>query len=385
MECKQDLFDLPQDVSYLNTAYMSPLTKVGSKMGQEGVEKKLRPYLIPSYDFFGPSRTLKKSFAKLIDHDNHEDIAIIPSVSYGIANVCANINFIEGDEIVVVKDQFPSNIYPWMEVAKRVGVRIIEIDSPNVEDNKGKLWNQALLEAIGKRTKVVSIPQVHWSEGVIYHLKEIREKTEVYGAFLIIDGTQSIGAFPFSIKEIKPDALICGGYKWLMGTYGFSLAYYGSRFLEGRPIEHNWINRLGSEDFSKLVDYQEKFMPGANRYCSGESSNFIAIPVLQYGIEQLIKWNPSHIQAYCARIQGNHIDNLSEYGYQSCTADQRASNLFGIKVPSHIDIKHLSQKLSREKIMVSIRKNYIRVSPFVFNTEDDIRRLCEVLIKEVNK
>ena len=384
MECQKELFDLPHDVSYLNTAYMSPITKVASVKGQEGVEKKLRPYLISSEEFFSPSRELKKSFASLIDHDNYEDIAIIPSVSYGIANVCANIDFVQGDEIVVVKDQFPSNIYSWMEVAQNLGVKVIEIDSPNSEDNKGHLWNQALLEAIGERTKVVSIPQVHWSEGVIFNLKEIREKTDLIGAYLIIDGTQSIGAYPLSIKEINPDAIICGGYKWMMGTYGMGLAYFGKRFLDGRPIEHNWINRLGSEDFSKLVDYQEKFMPGANRYCSGESSNFIAIPVLKYGIEQLIKWNPGRIQSFCKNILSNHIDSLSEFGYQSCTADQRANHLFGIKVPTNIDINHLSQKLSREKIIVSIRKNYIRVSPFVFNTEEDIRRFCEVLVKEVN-
>ena len=84
---------------------------------------------------------------------------------------------------------------------------------------------------------------VHWADGTIFDMKKIRKKTSENNALLIIDGTQSIGSMPFNLNEIQPDALVCAGYKWLMGPYGSGLAYYGKYFDDGKPIEESWINR----------------------------------------------------------------------------------------------------------------------------------------------
>ena len=216
---QKQLFDIPEDICYLNTASLSPSFKAIEKAGIEAVLQKSRPYLISSSDFFDPVIELKKRFANIIEVSDYERIASIPSVSYGIATVANNIKLNVGDTVVLLQEQFPSNYYSWKKLTDKY---------PDTKINRGKLWNKAILDAIDDSTAVVAMGNIHWSSGVLFDLKAIREKTRQHHALLIIDGSQSIGALPFSVKEIQPDALICAGYKWLFGPYGCAYAYYGS-------------------------------------------------------------------------------------------------------------------------------------------------------------
>ena len=101
----------------------------------------------------------------------------------------------------------------------------------------------------------------------------------------MVDGTQSIGAMPFDVARIQPDAVVCAGYKWLLGPYSLGLAYYGPRFDDGMPLEESWVNRANSRDFSSLVQYDDRYMTGPLRYDMGQRSNFILVPMLQAAIE----------------------------------------------------------------------------------------------------
>ncbi|MBL4593932.1 MAG: aminotransferase class V-fold PLP-dependent enzyme, partial [Flavobacteriales bacterium] len=236
---QKEKFNLSKDVIYLNTAYSAPLSKEAEQIGIEALSKKCRPNEYNGSDFFEPVEKLKTLFAQLIDVPNPQNIAIIPSVSYGIATVASNVCLNEGDEIIVIGEQFPSNIYSWKRVADKSNSTIITVSAPETTSNRGQLWNESILNAINENTAVISIPNVHWADGTIFNLKAIREKATANNALLIIDGTQSIGAMPFSVEEIKPDAVICAGYKWLMGPYSLGLAYYGEYFNNGIPIEEN--------------------------------------------------------------------------------------------------------------------------------------------------
>ena len=238
MQNQRHLFDIEDHITYLNTASLSPSFKSVEQAGIDAVLQKSRPYSIPTSDFFDPVTELKTLFAKLIDTNEPERIANIPSVSYGMATVANNIRLNPNDEIIVIEEQFPSNIYAWKKLAERYKAKIITVKSPNLKSDNGKQWNQDLLDAITDRTALVAIGNIHWSNGTIFNLKAIREKTTQHHALLIIDGSQTIGAFPFSINEIQPDALICAGYKWLFGPYGCAYAYYGRCFDNGEPIEN---------------------------------------------------------------------------------------------------------------------------------------------------
>ena len=227
------LFSLPKDVTYLNVAYMSPLLNSVAQIGTTNLLQKSDPTGIGVNDFFAPTKSLKLKFAQLIDVKDADDIAVIPSVSYGMATVANNIKLKKGDEIVMLYEQFPSNVYVWQRLAKKYNAKIVFVKAPKLGYDCAKLWNKALLNAITSHTAVVAMPHIYWTDGTLFDLEKIRIKTRQHKALLIIDGTQSVGALPFSVDKIQPDALICAVYKWLMGAYGLGLAYFGEFFNVG--------------------------------------------------------------------------------------------------------------------------------------------------------
>jgi selenocysteine lyase/cysteine desulfurase len=374
-------FSLPQDSVYLNCAYMSPLLKTVEKKGIEGILKKRNPAVVAPADFFSDTEKIRKEFSKLIKSQANR-IVLVPSVSYGMANVVRNLKVSASDNIIVAAEQFPSNYYPWHRLQEDSGANLRVIAAPDTRTNRGALWNERLLEAIDRNTKVVAIGNVHWADGTLFKLEEIRKRTREVGALLVIDGTQSVGALPFSVEEIQPDALVCGGYKWLMGPYSLGLAYYGEYFDQGKAVEENWINRLHSENFAGLVNYESEYQPGALRYEVGEHSNFILVPMLLEALKQINQWKPQTIQKYCTAITKKPIAILREAGFWIEDEKFRGHHLFGIRLPENVNIDMIKGSIQKRKISVSIRGNAIRVAPHLYNTEADLMKLVKVLLSD---
>ncbi len=377
---KKQLFGLPEGVTYLNGAYMSPQLRSVERIGIENLQRKTTPFLISENDFFSEKIILKKRFARLIDATDPEYIAIIPSVSYGVATAIKNISFEKGDEIIVLEEQFPSNYYAWKQLENEKAAIIKIIKTPPIAKDRAQRWNERIVEAISPKTKVVALPHVHWADGTIFDLQAIRKRTNDVGAYLIIDGTQSVGALPFSITKIQPDALICGGYKWLLGAYGLGVAYYGEKFHHGTPIENNWMNHEGSNNFSKLVKYNENFRSKAARYDVGESSNFILTPMLSESIRQLLEWTPNAIQEYCRSITEDVLKTLPANVYFIENSLFRAHHLFGIYITNGKPVEELKKNILAKNIYVSYRGDAIRVAPNIYNTKEEIEKLVSCFI-----
>lgn len=376
MKCQRQKFLLQRKNAYLNCAYMSPLMKKVERAGYEGIRRKRNPFKIGADDFFHEAEALRRTYSTLIDNPEPDRVVIIPSVSYGLSNVVNNLKC-EPGEIVLAEEQFPSNVYPWMRLENE-GFNI-HFCGPTDSMKRGESWNSRLLESINTQTRVVAIGHVHWSDGTLFQLEKIRERLDEVGGLLIIDGTQSVGALPFSVLKIRPDALICAGYKWLMGPYAIGLAYYGAAFDQGTPIEENWINRQSSNDFKNLVHYQHEYLPSAMRYEVGEHSNFILVPMLHQAIKQLIKWGPEHIQNYTRTLMQSALDEISDLGYTLEHPDHRAHHLFGIRLPSGMGPHSLEVALKRYRVSISFRGDAIRIAPNVYNDELDVRKLLKAM------
>ena len=380
MNCQKHLFNLDPEVCYLNCAYMSPLMKSVEEAGVKGILRKQQPNKVSAADFFTESDELRKEFSKLVNAKDPNSVVIIPSVSYGFATVAKNLQLKAGDEIVVAAEQFPSNIYPWRRAAQESGATIVTVSPPKVKENRGKSWNEHILEAINSKTKLVACGNIHWADGTLFNLKAIRAKTREVGAWLVVDGTQSIGAIPFDIQEIQPDALIAAGYKSLMGPYSIGMAYYGPVFNDGVPVEENWINRYESQDFANLVNYNDHYQPGALRYEIGEHSNFILVPMLLEAVKTLNSWGVENVKAYCDELVDDSIQKLRTAGYLIEELEYRASNLFGIRLGEGMEMGNIKSRLQEAHIFVSYRGDSIRVSPNVYNDAADMEKLVEALI-----
>jgi selenocysteine lyase/cysteine desulfurase len=379
LTCKYSKFSLPGTITFLNCAYMSPLLKSVEKAGLRGVRSKRNPADIKPEDFYSIVAELRGEFAKLINARDANSIAIIPSASYGLATVASNLRVNRGDHILVAAEQFPSNYYPWQRLCEEAGAEVKIVSPEKSFLHRGKVWNTKILESINKHTKAVAIAHTHWADGTLFDLPGLRKRTREVGALLLIDGTQSVGALPFDVQEIQPDALVCAGYKWLLGPYSLGVAYYGDYFKEGKPIEENWINRMDSENFSSLINYESRYQPGSLRYGVGEQSNFILVPMLLKAIAQINRWGVHNIQEYCQFITEPAIALLGEKGYIIEESGHRGSHLFGVRHSKPLDPARLKDKFNKNRIHVSIRGDAVRVSPHVYNNVDDLNKLVKVL------
>src|SRR5215467_8191374 len=370
---QRHLFDIPDDVAFLNCAYISPLPKASMAAGAEGVRRQGRPWDIASADFFAVSEAVRVQFAWLINA-RADDIAFAPAVSYGMAQAAYNIALAKSQTIVTLAEQFPSNVYPWMDLAERTGATFVSVPRPADDD-----WTAALLARIDASTGLVAVPHCHWTDGGLIDLEAIGAACRRVGAALCIDATQSVGALPLDVKRTDPDFLAVASYKWLLGPYSLGFLYVAPRRQNGRPIEHNWIARRDSEDFAGLVNYKDEFQGGARRFDVGERSNFALMPVAEASHKLISEWTVPRIQT-TLRLRTDAIAERAhaELGIGSVPSHRRAGHYLGLRFAGGIP-PDLPARLAASKVHVSVRGQAMRVTPHLWNTDADVERLFAVL------
>lgn len=376
---QRPLFDIPPDVAYFNAAYMGPLPKAAVAAGEAAAKLKARPWTIAVSDFFGESDRARAAFARLVNAAP-DDVALIPAVSYGMAQAAHNIPLKQGQRVLIPAEEFPSNVYPWREAAKAAGAEVTMIARPADDD-----WTNALLQHIDGRTAAAVLSVCHWTDGGLVDFARVGAALKRQGAALVIDGTQALGAWPCDVKTLDPDFLVCGGYKWLLGPYSFGYLYVAPRWQQGRPIEQNWIARQQSEDFAGLVHYRDDYQPGARRFDVGERSNFALAPVARTSLEFLLDLGIERIQATLGQRNAIIAERAAaELGLGSVAADRRAPHYLGLRFKGPVPAD-LPARLAEAKVFVSVRGSAMRVTPHVYNTDEDVAHLFAVLKAALGK
>jgi len=369
---QKSIFNIPGDVIYLNCAFMSPGLKSINEAGVSAVHKRNEPWTLKVKDWFEPAEELKTLFASIIN-TKKRNIALVPSVSYGIAVAKQNIHMDASQEIVVLDQQYPSNVYAWRELSKETGAKIITVTR---EENQN--WTEAVLNNINERTGLVAIPNCHWTNGGLVDLKIISSKAKEVGSKLVIDASQSLGAYPLDIQEIKPDFLVTAGYKWLLGPYGLAYLYADEKYFEnGKPIEYTWIGKSGSEDFTGLVDYKDSYKDGASRFDAGEYPAFINIPMAKAALTQILEWGVGNIQESLSVLTNRISLSARENGF-TIADKNRVGHMIGI-LPGENKIKEIGKKLSENRIYISFRGASMRIAPHLNNDANDIDELFKYL------
>ena len=372
--CQRHLFELPDDVAYFNCAYTAPLMLSAAKAGHRAIEQKNTPWTLTANDFFETGEENRALFSRLVD-GSPDQVAIIPAVSYGIALAARNLPVEKGQTLLLLQDQFPSNVYAWRELAAARNARIITIPRPADND-----WTAAVLDAIDDKTAVAALPNCHWTDGTLLDLVRIGRKCRANGTALVIDAIQSLGVMPFSVREVQPDFLVAGTHKWLLGAYGYGFCHVAAKWLNGHPLEENWLNRESSEDFSRLVDYRDSYQHGARRFDVGAGSSFFLAPVVKAALTQILKWGVDDIAATLRSITGRIAERAVDLGFQVAPDDVRAPHMLGLSLPAGLP-ENLPALLAGEKVYASVRGNAIRIAPHLYNSPADLDRLFTALEK----
>ncbi len=378
LTCQRAAFQLPRDAHYFNCAYMGPLPRASERAGVEALTRKRVPTSIVAPDDFWDADGLRALFSQLVNAGDPRRIAIQPGVSYAVATAARNLPVEARQNIVLTHEQFPGNVYSWHRLVSESGAEL-RVVTPPEGAGRGAAWNERLLEAIDASTAVVAVPHVHWTDGTLFDLVEVGRRCRDVGAAFVVDATQSVGAMPFDVEAVQPDVLICATYKWLLGPYSVSLAYFGPRFDDGVPLEETWIARANSEDFQRLVDYQEAYQQGAVRYDVAERANFFLLPIAAASLELLLEWTPERIQAYCAELTREMLVEAGELGYSFEDERWRSSHLFGLRMPGGVDLASLKQALADRNVSASLRGTALRLAPNVYNDLEDVDALMGVL------
>lgn len=370
--CQRSRFAIPGDVHYLNCAYMSPLAHEVIAAMDAAVRLKASPWRYRPADFFTVTEHFRDRAARLTEV-RPDCIAIVPSASYGLAVAAANIPLARGQEVLTLAGQFPSNVYVWQDLAAKVGASVRAVERPSQS-----CWSEAVLDAIGPDTGIVAVPQCHWADGRVVDLVAVGARCRDVGAALVLDLTQSLGAMPVDLAAIDPDFAVAACYKWLMGPYGTGMLYVAPRHHAGRPIEHNWINRAGSEDFARLVDYREDFQPGARRFDMGEKANPPLLLGASAGLDLLLEFGVEAIAETLAAQTEAIAARAAALGMEAAPVGMRAPHFlslgFGGAAP-----EGLTERLAAREVHVSLRGQSLRVTPHLYNDEADADALIAAL------
>ncbi|GAA5149101.1 aminotransferase class V-fold PLP-dependent enzyme [Pseudonocardia eucalypti] len=369
---KRAAFAVPEDVAYFNTANLSPQLHQVRAAGEAALERRGRPWTIAAEDWFTDVERLRTLFAELVGGDA-EGVALVPATSYGFAVAARNLALSTGDRVVVLAEEYPSGIYTWRAATRAAGAEIV-----TVHRRPGQTWTEAVLEVLDERVGVVSVPNVHWTDGALVDLAAVSARSHEIGARLVIDGSQSIGAMPLDVAALRPDFVVSVGYKWLLGPFGVGYLYVAPPYRRGEPLEHNWILREGSEDFARLVDYRDEYQPGARRFDVGERTKFELLPMAIAALEQLRDWRIPRIATALAELTDTISARAAELGLDAVPAGQRGPHMLGVRLPEAVRAK-IVPALASVNCFAAVRGESLRISPHLHISDADLARLTDAL------
>ena len=374
ISCQRNLFNIPDEIVYLNTAYISPLSLKVEKAINKGCKLETEPWKIdPEFHFFYQIKETKIIFSNLFNI-SYKNVSLIPSASYGISTAANNIKLTKTkNKILILKDQFPSNVYPWMELSKKQE-GVLEI----IDDLNETTLTEEIINKISEEVAVVAIPNIRWTDGYIIDLKKVSDACKKFDVNLILDLTQSAGAMQIDLKEINPEFAIIANYKWMLGPYSTGFLYISDKFIDGVPLEETWIGRKNSQDFSKLTDYQSLYNSDSIRFDMGQRANFSLLPGVKAALEQLHDWSIRKIEN--TLYQNNLIicKGLSELGFEILSEKNRAPHFISARLPGY-DGNLLINILKKNKIFISERSGFLRITPHLWNNEEDFFKLINCL------
>lgn len=371
---QRPLFDIPSGVAYFNTAYNAPLLNASRDQLVAGAGFKSRPWERTPDNFFADAERLRELAAGLFGGDA-DGWAIIPAASYGVATAARAIEptLKAGDQILLLDEEFPSNVLPWRRVAQETGAKIVTVATPPDGD-----WTPAVLAAMGPDVRVCAVAHCHWTNGAKLDLPAIGEACRAAGSALVLDATQSLGAMPLDLAAVQPDFMIAAGYKWLLFPYGVGLTYVGPAWRDARPLEEIWLARTGAENFAGLVNYSETYKPGARRFDVGETCASSLLPGAIAALEQLQAWGVDAIGASLGEINGRVQDRLEALGFDLPARSLRCPHMFGAALPEGFT-GDIIGALRADKVFISQRGQSLRFAPHLHVTEADIAQLFAAL------
>jgi len=372
------LFDLPREVCYLNAASYSPLPLKTQEAARAAVGRKGRPWLLDHEFAAQQYERTRKAAAALIDADP-ADVALTPSVGYGVSTAAKIFKVPRGARVLVLQDDHSSAVLEWVTRAEEDGFTVETVRRPRDGD-----WTQAVLAAIARAgtppLAIASISSVHWSDGGVVDLGKVAPALRRAGAALLVDATHSAGVLDLDVRALDPDFVAFPTYKWLIGPYARAFLYVAKRHQGGILLEQTSSGRRAVRAEQKVYFADTNYVGDARRFDMGERDHFISMEMAAIGMEMMAQWGRAAIVERLAMLTGSLADRLRGVDADIPDARVRAPHILSLGFLGGMP-PALVERLTAENVYAAPRLGRLRISPHVYNDEADVDRFVEVFRK----
>lgn len=323
------------------------------------------------HDVFAKVGRVRELAAKLVNAPVVEDIAFVPNTTVGIGLIAEGYPWKAGENVVLAAEEYPSNQYPWLNLAGR-GVEVRRVHS------RGNRLHIADIEAaIDGKTRVLSVSAVEFASGFRNDLDALGEVCRRRGVFFFVDAIQALGAFDIDVQKTPIDALAADGHKWMLAPEGAGFAYIRREWVDSlHPIgvgAHSVVNPFEYH----TIDFNLK--PHAGRW-EGGALNVPGLLALGASLELILAAGIDTISARVLELTDHLCDRAAAAGcevFSSRTGHDR-SGIVSLTKPG-VESKELMKRCRAAGVIVNNRAHRLRVSPHAYNTTDEIDRLIDVL------
>jgi selenocysteine lyase/cysteine desulfurase len=376
LACQRDRFEIPREICYLNAASYSPLPLQTLEAGRAAVGRKGAPWTLDAGFANRQHERARAAAARLINAEA-ADVALIPSVGYGVATAGKLLTIARGARVIVLDDDHSSPVLEWQV---RAGTRDFTVETVRRPDDGD--WTSAVLAAIERPGApplgLASISSVHWSEGGLIDLDTVGAALKRHGARFLVDATHSTGVLTLDVGRLDPDFVIFPTYKWLLGPYGRAFIYVAKRHQDGIPLEQTAFGRRDVRAENDVYFADTRYVPNARRFDMGERDHFISMEMAAIGMEMMAEWGAPAIVQRLAALTDDIAEKTRDLGLGVPDRRLRAPHILSLGFPGGMPAG-LVEQLATDGVYVAPRLGRMRIAPHVYNDEADVDRFVASL------
>jgi selenocysteine lyase/cysteine desulfurase len=376
------LFEMPRHICYLNSASWSPLPLRTQEAARAAVGRKGTPWTLDAGFANRQHERARAAAARLINADP-ADVALIPSISYGVATAAKVLTIDRGARIIVLENDHSSPVLEWQTRADAQGFVVETVRRPDDGD-----WTSAVLAAVERSgaspVSLASISSVHWSDGGLIDVEKVGAALRRQGARFLIDATHGAGVLAMDVQRLDPDFVMFPTYKWLLGPYGRAFLYIAKRHQGGIPLEQTAFGRRDVRAENAVYFTDVGYLPDARRFDMGERDHFISMEMAAIGMEMMADWGHTAVAQRLLMLTERIAEGVRGFGVSVPERGVRAPHILSLGFEDGMPAG-LVEGLATEDVYVAPRLGRMRISPHVFNDEADVDRFVAALGRRLGR
>ena len=368
-----------EGITYLNHAAVAPLSDAVRSAMEEYLDQRNRTH-VENFELAVPViEQCREKVQKLINAPHLHDTAFTGNTSDGISLVASGLSWKKGDEVLLNTMEFPSNVQPWRAL-EPMGVKLNFVQVTN-----GTITAEQIEKHINKNTRIVAISAVQFMNGFLADLEAIGKLCREKEIFFVVDAIQALGQIPIDVQKNNIDALATGGHKWLMSPIGTGFLYLSDRLRHKlNPVRTGWFSVEVPWD---LLNYDQPFLDNTMRFEAG-SPNMIGLAGMNASLNSLLGIGVERIQTHLRNLTDLFTQKVfsdSTYELYSPAENKYRSGIVTFKPLKGVDGEKVINELKREKLVISYREGYFRISPHFYSTQSEIEHAFNKITEMIQK